>query len=143
MTAAEWLTQIRAADDEILVLRRSMYDAWVNLTGSTPWLDGIGAQNSPDPHRFDGVAELDEAIHDRIRELSAMKAHAVRVIAQLPDPRQRQVLTAYYVDCRREDGRKKTWEMVAVELNISWRQLMYARSGALDAVEKFCDRIAH
>ena len=72
-----------------------------------------------------------------------MKAQAVRVISLLPDPRQRQVLMAYYVDCRTKDGRKKTWEMVCVELSLSWRQLMYTRRTALDAVEKFCDRIAH
>ena len=143
MTAQEWLNQVREVDDEIRILRRSMLDAWALATSTTPTLDGVAVQHSADPHRFDGVAELDEAIYDRIRELSAMKAQAVRVIAALPDPRQRQVLTAYYVDCRTKDGARKTWEMVCVELSLSWRQLMYCRQAALRAVEAFCDRIAH
>ena len=143
MTAKEWLTQVREADEEIQILRRSMFDAWLQAVKTTPTLDGVVVQHSADPHRFDGIAELDEAIYDRIRELSAMKARAVRVIAMLSDPRQRQVLTAYYVDCRTRDGRRKTWEMVAVDLSLSWRQLMYCRNAALQAVENFCDRIAH
>lgn len=142
MDIVEWLQQVREADDEILLLRRSMFDAWALATKTTPTLDGVAVQHSSDPHRYDSIAELDEAIYDRIRELSSMKAKAVRIIAQLPDPRQRKVLTAYYVDSRDASGRRKTWEMVAVELSLSWRQVMYSRDAALRAVQEFCDRIA-
>ncbi len=143
MTAQEWLQQVREVDDEVQILRRSMFDAYALATKTTAGLDGVAVQASPDPHKFDGVAELDEAIWERIRMLSAMKAKAVRVIGALQDPRQRQVLTAYYVDCRTHDGQRKTWEMVAVELHMSFRQLWYTRGAALRAVEEFCDRIAH
>ena len=136
MNAQEWLTQVREADEEIQILRRSMFDAWALATSTTPTLDGIAVQTSHDPHRFDGIAELDEAIYDRIRELSAMKAKAVRVISSLPDPRQRKALIAYYVDCRDDRGRKKTWEMVAVELAYSFSQLMEIRSRALRALDE-------
>lgn len=144
-TAQEWLLQVREADEEIHLLRRTMYDAWLQAVRTTPSLDGLPVQHSPDPHKFDGIAELDEAIYDRIRELSAIKARAVRVIAMLPDPRQRKVLTAYYVDCRTADGRRRTWEMVAVELGLSFRQTMYSRDSALRAMEElgeFCGGIA-
>ena len=136
MNAQEWLQQVRAADDEIQILRRSMFDAYAQATSTTAPLDGVVVQHSADPHRFDGIAELDEAIYDRIRDLSAMKAQAVRTIARLPDPRQRQVLTAYYIDCRTKDGLRKTWEIVAVELFMSWGSLMNTRKAALDAVDK-------
>ena len=136
MNAQEWLTQVREADEEIQILRRSMFDAWALAVKTTPTLDGVAVQTSHDPHRFDGIAELDEAIYDRIRELSAMKAKAVRVISTLPDPRQRKALIAYYVDCRDDRGRKKTWEMVAVELAYSFSQLMEIRSRALRALDE-------
>ena len=136
MNAQEWLQQVRAADDEIQILRRSMFDAYAQATSTTAPVDGVVVQHSADPHRFDGIAELDEAIYDRIRDLSAMKAQAVRTIARLPDPRQRQVLTAYYIDCRTKDGLRKTWEIVAVELFMSWGSLMNTRKAALDAVDK-------
>lgn len=139
MNAHEWLSQVREVDDEILVLRRSMFNAWALATSTTPSLDGVAVQTSHDPHKFDGVAELDEAIYDRIRELSAMKAKAVRAIAALPDPRQRKVLMSYYVDCRTQSGRKKTWEMVCVELYMSWGCLMDTKKAALCAVGKILD----
>ena len=142
MNAHEWLSQVREVDDEILVLRRSMFNAWALATSTTPSLDGVAVQTSHDPHKFDGVAELDETIYDRIRELSALKAKAVRVISGLEDPRQRKVLMAYYVDCRLpESGRKKTWEMVAVELYMSWGCLMDTKKAALCAVDKFLDKL--
>lgn len=143
MTAKEWLEAVRHVDDEVAVLRRSMFDAYSQLTSGVAQMNAAPVHGSPDPHKFDRVAILDEAIYDRIAELSAMKAQAVNVISRLADPRQRQVLLAYYVDSRTADGRKKTWEMVCVELSLSWRQLMYSRSAALTAVEAFCDRIAH
>ena len=141
MTAQNWLTQVREADEEIQILRRSMFDAWAQATRTTPSLDTVAVQHSPDPHRFDGIAELDEAIYDRIRDLSAMKAQAVRVIGMLPDPAQRKALMAYYVDCRTADGRKKTWEMVAVELSYSWSRLMEIRGAAMRALDERPDRI--
>lgn len=142
MTAEKWLRQVREVDDEILLLRRSMLDAWTQATGTTISTDGVPVQSSSDPHKFDRMAELDETIYNRIHELSSMKAAAVRAISQLEDPRERQVLIAYYVDCRDASGRKKTWEMVAVELSLSFRQTMYARSSALKGIQAFCDRIA-
>lgn len=143
MDAKQWLEAVRHVDDEVAVLRRSMFDAYALATSGVAQLDGVRAQTSLDPHKFDRIAILDEAVYDRIQELCALKAQAVNVITKLDDPRQRQVLLAYYVDSRTADGRKKTWEMVCVELSLSWRQLMYTRSSALQAVEKFCDRIAH
>ena len=143
MDAKQWLESVRHVDDEVAVLRRSMFDAYALVTSGVAQLEGVRTSGSPDPHKFDRIAILDEAVYDRIQELSALKAQAVNVISKLADPRQRQVLLAYYVDSRTADGRKKTWEMVCVELSLSWRQLMYTRSAALQAVGKFCDRIAH
>ena len=139
MTAQAWLQQVREADEEIQILRRSMYDAWLNATKTTPSLDGVGVKSASDPHKYDLIAELDEAIADRIRELSGMKAQAVRLIATLTDPRQRKVLSSYYVDSRAADGRRKTWEMVAVELSYSWSRMMEIRAQALAALDKIPD----
>lgn len=141
MDAKQWLEAVRHVDDEVAVLRRSMFDAYALATSGVAQLDGVRAQTSLDPHKFDRIAILDEAVYDRIQELCAMKAQAVNVITKLDDPRQRQVLLAYYVDSRTADGRKKTWEMVCVELSYSWSRLMEIRSAALAAIEEKADRI--
>lgn len=135
MTAKEWLEQVREADTEILRLRHAMLDAWLLATRTTGEFSDTPVQTTPEPHRMDSVAILDEAIYDRIRELNAMKADAVRRICAIQDSRQRQVLLAYYVDSRDRDGQRKTWEMVAVELHMSWRTLFRIRDAALAAVQ--------
>lgn len=140
MTAKAWLEEVRHVDDEVAVLRRSMFDAYAMATSATSRLSEAKAQTSPDPHKFDRIAILDEAIYDRIAELSAMKAKAVKVISSLEDPRQRQVLLAYYVDSRTSDGVKKTWEMVCVELSYSWSRLHEIRSAAIAALDEKADR---
>lgn len=135
MTAKEWLEQVREADEEIERLRHAVLDTWLQLTRTTPSFTAAAVQSTPEPHRYDAVAILDEAVYDRIRDLSAMKAQAVRVICALPDPRQRQVLLAYYVDCRDRFGEKKTWEAVAVEVHMAYPTLFRIRGAALAALD--------
>ena len=131
MTAKQWLEQVREADAEILRLRHAMFDAWLLCTRTVGSVSQAPVQTTPEPHRMDSIAILDEAIYDRIREINAQKAQAVRVICALPDPRQRQVLLSYYVDSRDKNGQRKTWEAVAVELGYSWRQLIRIRDAAI------------
>ena len=136
MSARELLEQVREADEEILLLRQSVWDTWAKLTSTTAPLDGVVVQHTADPHKLDAVADLDDAVCARIRELSAMKAQAVRLITGLSNPSQRRVLLAYYVDGIDSRGRKKTWEGVAYELGYSLRRVQQIQNDALIAVER-------
>lgn len=135
MSARELLEQVREADDEILILRRSVWDTWAKLTSTTAAPDGVVVQHTADPHRLDAVADLDDAVYARIAELSAMKARAVRLISGLASPMQRKVLLAYYVDGVDARGRRKTWEGVAYELGYSLRRVQQLQAEGLAAVE--------
>ena len=137
MSARELLEQVREADEEIILLRQSVWDTWSKLTSTTAPLDGVVVQHSADPHRLDAVGELDGAVYSRISELSAMKARAVRLITGIPSPAQRQVLLSYYVNGVDRYGRRKTWEGVAYELGYSLRQVHRFRDAGLDAVESW------
>ena len=134
MSARELLEQVREADDEILLLRRSVWDTWAKLTSTTAPVDGVVVQHTADPHKLDAVGDLDDAVYARIAELSAMKARAVRLIGRLASPMQRKVLLAYYVDGVDARGRRKTWEGVAYELGFSLRQVHRLRDSGLAAV---------
>lgn len=136
MGARELLEQVREADEEIALLQRSVYDTWVRLTSTTASPDGAPVQRSADPHRMDAIGEMDDAVCQRIRELSAMKARAVRLIGALPSPSQRRVLIAYYLDGVDRLGRRKTWEGVAYELGYSLRRVQQLQAQGLEAVEK-------
>lgn len=135
MSARELLEQVRMADEEILMLRQIVWDAWTKLTSTTAPLDGVVVQHSSDPHRLDAVGDLDSAVYARIAELTALKARAVRMIAGIASPIPRQVLLSYYVNGVDRFGRKKTWEGVAYELGYSLRQVHRYRDAGLAAVE--------
>ena len=135
MSARELLEQVREADGEIILLRQSVWETWAKLTSTTAPLDGVVVQHTADPHKLDAVGELDGVVYSRIAELSAMKARAVRLIASIPSPVQRQVLLSYYVNGVDRYGRRQTWEGVAYELGYSLRQVHRFRDEGLAAVE--------
>lgn len=137
MSARELLEQARSADEEILMLRQAVWDAWSRLTSVTAPVDGVVVQQSADPHRLDAVGDLDSAVYARISELTALKARAVRVISGVPSPLPRQVLLSYYVNGVDRFGRRKTWEGVAYELGYSLRQVHRFRDEGLAAVESW------
>lgn len=137
MSARELLEQARSADEEILMLRQAVWDAWSRLTSVTAPVDGVVVQQSADPHRLDAVGDLDSAVYARISELTALKARAVRVISGVPSPLPRQVLLSYYVNGVDRFGRRKTWEGVAYELGYSLRQVHRFRDEGLAAVENW------
>lgn len=134
MTVKQWLSQAREIDAEVEQLRAVRRHAWSAATGVSPRLDGVGRRSNARSRRFEALAELDDEIDRRLAALTQAKAAVLRSVAMLQDPRHRQVLTAYYVDCRLPDGRRKTWEMVAVELSVSWRWLMQLHADALAAL---------
>ena len=136
MRARELLKQVRSIDDEVAQLRMLRASTWEMLTRTTAQLTQDGVRGGGDPHRMDAAARMAGDVDAKLRELAEAKRAALEVVNALDDSRQRAVLLAYYVNCRTPDGGRKTWEMVAVELHLSWRSLMRARAAAIAAVEK-------
>ena len=136
MTGKELLEQVRSIDDEVAQLRELRASTWDMLTRTTAQLTQDGVRGGGDPHRMDAAAGLAGDVDAKLRELAEVKRAALAVVNSLDDGRQRAVLLAYYVNCRAQDGSRKTWEMVAVDLHLSWRSLQRTRAAALDAVEK-------
>lgn len=137
MTGKELLDQVRYGWDELDQLRTLRASTWDMLTRSTTQLTQDGVRGGGDPHRMDAAAALAGDVDAKLRELAELRRMALNVVNALDDSRQRAVLLAYYVNCRTPEGERKTWEMVAVELRLSWRSLQRVRAAALDAVEKW------
>ena len=136
MTARELLEQVRYLDAEVAQLRELRASVYDDLTRSTARLTRDGVRGGGDPHRMDAAAGLAGDVDAKLRELAEVKRAALAVVNSLDDGRQRAVLLAYYVNCRAQNGSRKTWEMVAVDLHLSWRSLQRTRAAALVAVEK-------
>ena len=134
MTVKQALNQLREADREISILESARAEAWAQATRATtaPVQSGIRTEN--DPHRFDELAVLGDELSRKINDLAAAKTAAVRIIYSLDDPRYREVLAAYYIDCRTPTGQRKTWDVVADELCLSLRCVMRSYGLALNAL---------
>lgn len=135
MTVKQWLSQAREADGELERLLAMRSNAWAAAVRVVSVLDGVGRRPKNDSRRFESLAALDEEVCRELERANAAKAKVLRAVSALSDPQQRQVLRAYYVDCRLPDGRRKSWEMVAVELSLSWRHVMRLHAEALRALE--------
>lgn len=129
MTAKQWLNRGRQIDQEISKLMETRELIEARLTSITQSYDSDGAQSTKDPHKFDRLAEINNQIESRTRDLIMVKAEIIEMINQLYDRRQRLVLLSYYVD-------GKTWEKTAVDLNYSYMHVMRIHGYALMEIEK-------
>ena len=133
MTASKALSLSREISREICVLERVREAAFNQVTRITAAIGADRVDHSSDPHPFDTLAILDDEIYTRLRTLTEIRADALRMINSLDDPRQREVLIAYYVGSN--DGRPKTWSQVSAELYISQRQIQRVHASALAALD--------
>lgn len=129
MTAKQFLNRARRIDREISQLIELKQHTRDRLTNITQTLTADIVSGSPDPHKFDKLAELENDINDKIDELVEVKREIFLVIQQVPSRTHRLVLMSYYLDMN-------TWEQTAVNMNYSWRQTMRIHGLALVEVEK-------
>ena len=124
MTTKQWLSRGRNIDKDIDVLLKTKRDARDRVLRITQNYDGDGAQASRDPHKFDHLIELENMIDEKIDELNDIKNEITTVLMQIQNRSQRTVMISYYV-------RMLTFEQIAVELDISFRRVMYIRKAAI------------
>lgn len=126
--ARQWLNRARKIDREInqdLELIRHTHERLTNVTQA---LDAITVSGTKDPHKFDSLVEMEDAINAKIDELVNIKTEIFRLLSRLPNRNQRLALIAYYLDM-------KTWEQVAVDMYYSYDNVMRLRKLGLIEVE--------
>lgn len=128
--ARSYLNRARNIDHEIDVLLKTETETRDKILHITQRYDGDGAQATKDPHKFDRLAELSSMIDQKVDELVEVKEEILQMIGRLPDQRQRNVCTSYYV-------RMKTFEEIAVEEHYSYRQTKRIHSKSLLLVDGY------
>lgn len=137
--ARETMLRLRWAADELQQLYEIRGRTYDMLTNANARLSPTGVRARGDVHRLDVLGELTDRVDQAIMELAGLRAQALDMIGRLSDGRQRAVLMAYYVNCRRADGATVTWDDVAGALHMSRRQVTRIHADAiqaLDVVEK-------
>lgn len=88
-----------------------------------------GHNESPDPHKFDRLVELNDAIDRMIDEMVAVKTEITETIFKLEDRRYRELLMLRYIN-------GEDWDPIAEELHYSKRHVTKLHGWALDAIAK-------
>ena len=131
MDAREMMLRLRWAADELQQLYELRGRTYDMLTNTNARLSHTGVRARGDVHRLDVLGELTDRVDQAIMELAGLRAQALDMIGQLTDGRQRAVLMAYYVNCRRRDGSAVTWEDVAAGMHVTRRQVTRIHAEAL------------
>lgn len=113
-----WLSRGRFLKYEIKLLDKRINEANERATSTTSSPDAIVVQGTKDPHKFDKLAELTSTLWDHRKRLDCILSEIQKAINKLDDPKQRIVLSRYYVDSARA-------ETIALELNDCSYQYIY------------------
>ena len=128
--AKEQLSQIKKTDRLIDQLLSTVQTLRSSLTSQSYELQPDRVQTSGPKDRlsetFARIDDLEREINARIDDLIRLKEDTLKVIYQISDKDQQNVLIARYVQGER-------WEKIAVDLNFSIRQIYRIHGGALVA----------
>ena len=129
MTAKQYLNRARRIDKEIDALLRLVQTTRDSVESVTQNYDKDTTTGTKNPHKFDGLVELESMVEQKIEELIALKADILDTISKLKDNRQRILLTKYYLQML-------TWEQVAVDMDYSFQHTMRMHGYALQEIER-------
>lgn len=129
MNARTFLLRARKIDEEIDSLIDTRNEERDRVTNIVQSFSAVSVQSTPDPHKFDRLVELENAIDAKIAELDAIKAEVMDVIYRVSDGRYRMVLKLRYIDGLR-------MEEIAVKMNYTWRHTCRLHGRALLKVEE-------
>lgn len=111
-----------------LIDAREAYRAM--LTSVTPNLSGDVVQSTKDPHKFDRLAEYDDALGANIAEYDHIMWEIHTTIHKVKDSRYRLLLLDRYTLF-------KSWEQIAVDECYNIRHVWRLHGEALKAVEEY------
>jgi DNA-directed RNA polymerase specialized sigma subunit len=124
----QWLWRARWIDKELASLQETRDREYERITSITAQLSGMTVSGTKDPHKFDRFAELENTIELRKSELIAAKNEVLYAIGLLEDPRYREVLKRYYVDCQ-------SLEEIAIKTNYSFPHVKRLKYQAINAIK--------
>ena len=134
MTTKQWLARGQGAEQEISRLGETREAVQARLTSAVGTFRE-GHNESPDPHKFDHLIELDDEIRRQCDNLAKASAEITAAIYKLPDRRYREILLLRYVT-------GETWDDIAADLCYSRRHVTKLHDAAIKAIEKICEEDA-
>lgn len=126
MTAKEFLRSVRGIDRRIRESEERAARVRARLeSGRRSALSGMPRGGSKDwTETSDALVDFERCVNRLTREMAALKSAALYAIAEIDDPRLREVLELYYIDGR-------TWDEVAGGMDADRRWVLRLHGRAL------------
>ena len=133
----EYFRQIRKEQNEIKSLQATINSKECDMLPQGIRYDKDRVQTSPRdtmPERCGEIASYRMELNESMERLLDHKAEAERMLRDLKDPDEREVMRYYYM--RPEDGYLMTWDQVAIRMNYYKRHVLRIHGNALAHLAK-------
>lgn len=131
MDPKKYLSRYLIADREIDRKLEEISRLRLKITGTGIDLSTDHIQSSPAGDRMartvEKIVDMSRELDEQIDALREIKRDVLQTISMLPDERQRAVLRRRYIN-------GKTWEQIAVDLNMSYRWVCELHGRALKKI---------
>ena len=137
MNAKEYLLQIRDITARVKLLQREIESLRTEAEGISISLDGMprGSGGGKDKTARLAIllAECETALTEEASKLWSKRIRIISQLGELKNPKHQQILHLRYVEC-------KTWEVIAVEMDITWRYCYMLHGNALKEFEEIINK---
>ena len=136
MTAKEYLDSYKLIQTRINVLRAEIYRLRAEAESASINIDGLPKTQGSGDKIANIAIELAEAESTLRTEMNGLYMRRMRIIeqlGQLKSHKHQQLLHKRYIEC-------KSWEHIAVEMEISWRYCYMLHGSALAEFDKIINK---
>lgn len=134
MSPKEFLSQYLEADREIDAQLDEIRKLRAKITGTGVNLNPDKVQSSPPGDTMariiEKIMDMEQEVDTEIDELQKIRREVFQVIRSIPNWKQRAVLRRRYIN-------GKTWEQIAVDLDLSYQWVCALHGKALQEAKKF------
>lgn len=135
-TAEKWLYRAYKLDKEIELLLETRQQIYNQTTNITAKLSAVPGGGSPDPHKFERLAEFDEKIMEEYSKLITIRIEIENAISRLGSTEQRQCLTLRLL-------RGMSFEDIAKYMHYSRQQVWRIYKHALSDIVSIVENMLH
>lgn len=136
MNAKEYLQQYRSIDERVHILQAEVEKLRADAESMSINLDGMprgSGTNDKTARLAVLLAECETALQNELSKLWSLRLEIVATIGELREPKYQAILYARYIE-------GKTWEVIAYEMDITWRYCYMLHGYALEKLNKIINK---
>ena len=136
MNAKEYLMQYKQIDERVQILKAEVEKLRADAESMSINLDGMPINRQGNRTWEDLViklAECETVLQDEMSKLWSLRMEIVTTLAELKEPKYQTILHSRYIE-------GKTWEVIAYEMDVTWRYCYMLHGYALAKLDKIINK---